>query len=77
VAALHLGGVDSVEGEMQPDDGVGHKGQGQRQQKHGLTQLLGDAATLRWILQQLHSKTVLARIGACPNKCTIKHPFHT
>ncbi len=34
------------------------------------------AATLRWILQQLHSKTVLAHIGAFPNKCTIKHPFH-
>jgi hypothetical protein len=33
------------------------------------------AATLRWILQQLHSKTVLAHIGAFPNKCTIKHPF--
>jgi hypothetical protein len=26
------------------------------------------AATLRWILQQLHSKTVLAHIGAFPNK---------
>ncbi len=33
------------------------------------------AATLRWILSQLHSKTVLAHIGAFPNKCTIKHPF--
>ena len=32
-------------------------------------------ATLRWILQQLHSKTVLAHIGAFPNKCTIKQPF--
>jgi hypothetical protein len=35
------------------------------------------AATLRWILQQLHSKTVLAHIGAFPNKCAIKQPFHT
>ncbi len=35
------------------------------------------AATLRWILQQLHSKTVLAHISAFPNKCTTKHPFHT
>jgi hypothetical protein len=30
-----------------------------------------------WILEQLHSKTFLAHIGAFPNKCTIKHPFHT
>jgi hypothetical protein len=30
------------------------------------------AATLRWILQQLHSKTVLAHIGAFPNN---KTPF--
>ncbi len=29
------------------------------------------------ILQQLHSKTMLAHISAFPNKCTIKHPFHT
>ncbi len=35
------------------------------------------AATLLWLLQQLHSKTVLAHISAFPNKCTIKHPFHT
>jgi hypothetical protein len=35
------------------------------------------AAALRWILPQLHSKTVLAHIGAFPYKCTIKHPFHT
>jgi hypothetical protein len=26
---------------------------------------------------KLHSKTVLAHIGAFPNKCTIKHPFTT
>jgi len=26
---------------------------------------------------QLHSKTVLAHVGAFQNKCTIKHPFHT
>ena len=45
MTALYLGGVDSVEGEMQPDDGIRHKGQGQRQQEHGLTQLLGGAAT--------------------------------
>ncbi len=25
----------------------------------------------------MHSKTVLAHISAFPNKCTIKHPFHT
>ncbi len=25
----------------------------------------------------LQNKTVLAHIGAFPNKCTIKHPFHT
>jgi hypothetical protein len=37
----------------------------------------GGAATLWWFLQQLHSKTVLAHIGVFPNKCTIKHPFHT
>jgi hypothetical protein len=36
----------------------------------------GDA-TQRWILQQLHSKTVLAHISAFQNKCIIKHPFHT
>jgi hypothetical protein len=41
-----------------------------------VTKIFG-AATLRWILQQLHSKTVLAHISAIPNKCTIKHPFHT
>jgi hypothetical protein len=35
------------------------------------------ADTERWILQQLHSKTVLAHIGAFPNKCTIKHHCHT
>ncbi len=35
------------------------------------------AATVRWILQQLHSKTVLAHIGTFPNKCTLKQPFHT
>ncbi len=29
------------------------------------------------ILQQLHSKTVLAHIGAFPNKCTIKHHCYT
>jgi hypothetical protein len=29
------------------------------------------------VLQQLDSKTVLAHIGAFPDKCTIKHPFHT
>jgi hypothetical protein len=28
-------------------------------------------------LQQLHSKTMLAHIGAFPNKCTIKHPLLT
>jgi hypothetical protein len=33
------------------------------------------AATLRWFLQQLHSKTVLAHISPFPNKCTIKHPW--
>ncbi len=31
------------------------------------------AATLQWILQHLHSKTVLAHIGAFPKKCTTKH----
>ncbi len=31
---------------------------------------LTGSATLRWILQQLHYKTVLAHIGAFPNKCT-------
>jgi hypothetical protein len=35
-----------------------------------------DAATKGWILQQLHSKTVLAHISAFPNKCNIKHPFY-
>ncbi len=35
------------------------------------------AATLRWILRQLHSQTVLAHINAFPYKCTIKHPFRT
>ncbi len=35
------------------------------------------AATQRWILQQLHSQTVLAHINAFPYKCTIKHPFRT
>jgi hypothetical protein len=34
--------------------------------------LLFGAATLRWILQQLHSKTVLALIGVFPNN---KTPF--
>jgi hypothetical protein len=34
------------------------------------------AATEQWILQQLHSKTVLAHIGAFPNKCTIQQPLH-
>ena len=33
------------------------------------------AATLQLILQQLHSKTVLAHIGAFSNKYTIKHPL--
>jgi hypothetical protein len=35
------------------------------------------AATQRWILEPLDSKTVLAHIGAFPKKGTIKHPFHT
>jgi hypothetical protein len=38
---------------------------------------LKGAATQRWILEQLYSKTVLAHIGALPNECTIKHPLHT
>ncbi len=33
--------------------------------------------TYFWILQQLHSKTVLAHISALKYKCTIKYPFHT
>jgi hypothetical protein len=39
--------------------------------------MLNGAATYRWILQQLHSKTVLAHFCALENKCTVKHPFHT
>jgi hypothetical protein len=39
------------------------------------TTLKKGAAKLRWILQQLHFQTVLAHIGAFPNKCAIKHPF--
>jgi hypothetical protein len=35
------------------------------------------ASTKRWILQQLHSETVVAHIGAFPNKCTIKYPLQT
>jgi hypothetical protein len=35
------------------------------------------AATYRWILQHLHSKTVLDYISAFPNKCTIKKSFQT
>jgi hypothetical protein len=37
---------------------------------------LNGAATKRWILQQLNSKTVLAHISAFQNRCTL-HPFHT
>ncbi len=37
--------------------------------------LKAGAATWRWILQQLRSKTVLAPIGAFPNKYTLKTPF--
>jgi hypothetical protein len=57
--------------------GAGGRAQAAVRAPHLATQQFKGAATLRWILQQLHSKTVLAHIGAFPNKCTIKHPFHT
>jgi hypothetical protein len=41
--------------------------------RHGMN----GAATLRWILQHLHSKMVLAHIGAFPNKCTKNTLFNT
>jgi hypothetical protein len=75
-------GGDELGEVVGPEDGgvtgqvVEAKHQGQESDKPSLYTSCSccGAATQRWIL---HSKKVLAHIGAFPNKCTIKHPFQT